>query len=74
MQGVGKLLISMGIILCIAGVVVLFLGRFNIPLGNLPVDITYTRKNVTVFAPITTMLVVSVVLTIVLNIIGRWMK
>ncbi|MDD2207018.1 MAG: DUF2905 domain-containing protein [Aminobacterium sp.] len=74
MQGIGKGLIFTGIILIIAGSLFLVFSKLNIPFGKLPGDITYTRKNVTVFAPITTMIIVSIVLTVVLNIIGRWMK
>ena len=48
------------------------IGRFNIPFGNLPGDITYQKKNLTVFAPFGTMLLISVILTVILNIFSRW--
>jgi len=40
-------------------------------LGRLPGDIVIRRENVTVFVPLATMVLVSVVLTIVLNVIVR---
>jgi hypothetical protein len=39
--------------------------------GSLPGDIVVKRDNFTLFAPIGTMIVVSLVLTILLNVIGR---
>jgi hypothetical protein len=39
--------------------------------GNLPGDIRRETENATVFIPITSMLVVSVILTVVLNLVGR---
>jgi hypothetical protein len=39
--------------------------------GNLPGDVVVKRDNFTLFAPFGTMIVVSIVLTILLNVIGR---
>ncbi|WP_024822312.1 MULTISPECIES: DUF2905 domain-containing protein [Aminobacterium] len=74
MQDIGKIFIFIGIVLVIAGIAFLLFSKLNLPLGRLPGDITYTKKNVTIFAPITTMLIISIVLTLVLNIINRWIK
>ena len=46
--------------------------KFNIPFGKLPGDITYQKKNITVFAPFGTMIVVSVILTLIMNFLSRW--
>jgi len=40
-------------------------------LGHLPGDIVIHRENLTIYIPITTMLIVSVVLSVVLSVIGR---
>lgn len=40
--------------------------------GRLPGDIRYEGENTRVYVPITSMILVSVVLTIVLSLIGRW--
>ena len=72
MNQLGKALIGMGLLLVAAGVVLVLAGKLNIPFGKLPGDITYQKKNLTVFAPFGTMLVVSLVLSIIFNIFSRW--
>ena len=72
MQQVGKMLLGAGLLIAFLGFVLLLAGRFNLPLGNLPGDITYQKKNLTVFAPFGTMLLISVVITIILNLFSRW--
>ena len=72
MQQIGKMLIFAGLLTAAAGFVLLLAGRFNRPFGNLPGDITYQKKNLTVFAPFGTMLLISLILTIIFNIFSRW--
>ena len=77
MPTVARMLMGMGILLFVTGLVVYILSKTGIPLGNfgkLPGDISWQGKNVKVFAPITSMIVVSVVLTIILNLISRFGK
>lgn len=64
---IGKLLIVVGAVALVVGILFFLLGRT--PLGRLPGDITITNGNFTCVAPIVTMLLVSVVLTIVVNIV-----
>jgi hypothetical protein len=69
-DGIGRLLIIGGVLLAVIGV--LLVVAPNIPfLGRLPGDIRVDSDNVRVFIPLGTMLVVSVVLTILLNRIAR---
>jgi hypothetical protein len=70
----GKLLIFLGIALVVAGVVVILLGRIHLPLGRLPGDFLYRGKNTTVYFPLATSLLVSVVLSIVLYVVSRWRR
>ena len=72
MNQLGKALIGMGLLLVAIGAVLVLAGKLNIPFGKLPGDITYQKKNLTVFAPFGTMLVVSLVLSIIFNIFSRW--
>ena len=72
MSQLGKMLIALGLFIAAAGVVLIIAGKLNIPFGKLPGDITYQKKNLTVFAPFGTMLVVSLILTLILNIFSRW--
>jgi Protein of unknown function (DUF2905) len=74
MTDLGKLLIVLGVILALAGVLLVFLGRTNLPLGRLPGDVFYCGKNTTVYFPLATSLLLSVVLSIMFYFIGRWRK
>ena len=70
----GKVLLFLGLALVVAGAVVMLLGRMNVPLGRLPVDFLYRGKNSTVYFPLATSVLVSVVLSILLYVVSRWRK
>lgn len=72
MSQIGKALIGFGLLLAAIGVILVLAGKLNIPFGKLPGDITYQKKNFTLFAPFGTMIVVSVLLSIIFNIFSRW--
>ena len=74
MTDVGKLLIVLGLALIVGGALLTVLGRANLPLGRLPGDIVYRGKNSTLYFPLATSVVVSVVLSIVLYVVGRWKR
>jgi hypothetical protein len=61
----------MGILIAAAGLVLILLGKTNIPLGRLPGDILYRGKHTTFYFPLATSIVVSVVLSLVLYFLGR---
>jgi hypothetical protein len=71
MPDLGKLLLFFGLILVVGGLVLMLFGRMNIPLGRLPGDIVYRGKNTTFYFPVTTSILLSVVLSMVLYFIGR---
>lgn len=68
MGEIGKLLILMGLILITVGVFLLLFGKV-IPIGKLPGDIYIKRDNFSVYIPITTAILLSVFLTLLLNLI-----
>ena len=69
-NGLGKLLILVGGILIIIGTIMVFAGK--IPwLGRLPGDIYVERPNFTFFFPLTTSILVSVILSLVLYLLSR---
>ncbi len=70
MNEIGRWLIGLGIILIIGGGVFLLAGRLPW-LGRLPGDILIERENFKLFMPFGTMLVVSLILTVIVNIIAR---
>ena len=74
MTDLGKLLIVVGIVLVVAGLFFTLIGRTNLPLGRLPGDIFYRGKHTTFYFPLATSLLLSVVLSILLYVIGRWRR
>jgi Protein of unknown function (DUF2905) len=72
MTDLGKMLAFLGLILLLVGGALMLLGRTSLPLGRLPGDILYRGKNATFYFPIVTSILVSVVLSGVLYLIGRW--
>jgi Protein of unknown function (DUF2905) len=74
MNDLAKVLIFLGIVLVLAGVVVALLGKAHFPLGRLPGDIFYRGENATFYFPLATSVLLSVLLSIVLYVVGRWKK
>lgn len=72
MTDLAKILIVLGVILLLAGLLLLLLGRTNLPLGRLPGDILYRGKSTTFYFPLATSILLSVVLSVVLYVIGKW--
>jgi hypothetical protein len=64
----------MGVVLLVAGGLLTLLGRANLPLGRLPGDIVYRGKHTSFYFPLATCLLLSLVLSIVLYVIGRWRR
>jgi hypothetical protein len=64
MSDLGRLLIVIGVILVIAGAVLLLAPK--IPwLGRLPGDIRYKRGNFSIYFPLGTCILISIVLTLI---------
>ena len=71
MGDLGKLLVFVGAGIVFLGLLLMLLGRANVPLGRLPGDIVYRGKNTTVYFPLVTSILLSVLLTLVLWVVGR---
>ena len=70
MNDVGKILIAFGLLIVLAGVVLVLVGR--VPwIGRLPGDIHFQRGNFTFYFPLATSLLLSAVLTLLLYLLGR---
>lgn len=74
MEQLGKILIFCGIILVIAGLIIYFAGDKLSWLGHLPGDIRIVKENVRFYFPITTMIIISVVLSLILYIIRKFLQ
>ena len=70
MNELGKLLIVLGVVIVLAGVALVAVGR--VPwLGRLPGDINVEREGWSFHVPLATSLVLSAVLTLIFYLIGR---
>jgi uncharacterized protein HemY len=70
MDGIGKTLIYFGLLLVVLGLVFSYGGK--IPwLGHLPGDIYIQRERFTFYFPLTTCIVISIVITLVLYLFRR---
>jgi len=74
MSELGKLLLVLGAVLVGAGLLLIFLGKTNLPIGKLPGDIVYRGKNTTVYFPLATSILLSVLLSLVFYVIGRFKR
>ena len=68
MSDLGKVLLLIGGVIVLLGLVLLVVGRVPF-LGRLPGDIAVKRGNTAFYVPIVTCLVLSVVLTILVNVV-----
>jgi len=67
-QQIGKLLITIGLFVALLGAVFLLLGQLG--LFKLPGDLQFGSKNLRVFIPITSCIIISIVLTLILWLIN----
>jgi hypothetical protein len=72
MVELGKALLGLGLLITLIGALLLLAGRFGLPLGRLPGDFAYRGKNVSVFIPIGTSILISIILTAILYLISRF--
>jgi len=74
METIGRYLILGGIILLILGGLALLAARFGLPLGRLPGDIRIVGKNGVFYFPLTTCILLSVILSVILTLLSRFWK
>jgi DUF2905 family protein len=74
MSDLGKFLVVAGAVAMVGGLVLMLLARANIPLGRLPGDMVYRGKNSTFYFPLATSILVSVLLSVVMYLIGRFRR
>lgn len=71
MWDIGRILVTLGIALAVIGGLIMLLGRSGLPFGRLPGDILYRGKNTTFYFPLTTSILISIVLSGLVFIISR---
>lgn len=67
----GRLLVAIGMAIAVVGVVLWLFPRAFAWFGNLPGDLRIERDGTRIFIPLASMLVVSLVLTLVVNLAAR---
>ena len=72
MDSMGKTLLVIGGLIAATGLLIILAGRLG--LGRLPGDIIIRRENFTFYFPVVTMLLVSIVLTLLFNLVSRIFK
>lgn len=66
MADVGRVVVVFGVILVVLGAALMLFGRFH-----LPGDFTFHGANVTIYVPLATCIILSIVATVVLNLVFR---
>ena len=69
-QHIGKMLVLLGIILAVIGGLILLAGKVSW-IGRLPGDILIQKKNVTIYFPLATSILVSIALTFLFWLMGK---
>jgi hypothetical protein len=72
MENIGRYLIIGGIVLILIGGLVFLAAKVGFPLGRLPGDIRIERGNGSFYFPLMSSILISVLLTILLNLISRF--
>ena len=72
MSDIGKALLGLGLLIALIGALLLLAGRFGMPLGRLPGDFAYKGKHASVYFPLGTSILISVVLSAILYLLSRF--
>ncbi len=71
---VGKWIVLIGLGVVLLGGLVWVVGRAGLPLGRLPGDVHIERGGLSIYFPCATSILISIVLTVVLNLIVRFLR
>jgi Protein of unknown function (DUF2905) len=74
MPSLARILVLSGLFLVLAGAIVAAVGRLHIPFGRLPGDISFRGRNWSVYFPLATSVIVSVLLSLLLWLVGRFWR
>lgn len=72
MTDIGRILLILGVVLLVAGSLFILLPRLGLPLGRLPGDLRFETGQFTCLIPIATSIILSILLTIGLNLLARF--
>lgn len=69
----GKIVMIIGAGILLIGVVIYFFGDKFTWLGNLPGDIRIEKQNLKIYIPITSMILISIVITLIMRILRKFL-
>jgi hypothetical protein len=70
----GRVLASIGVVLVLAGLLLMGLERLGLGIGRLPGDIVWRGRRSTVYAPLGTSVLLSLLLTLLLYALSRFRR
>lgn len=74
MSELGKWLIGIGFLIVFGGIILYLFGDKLGWLGSLPGDIRVEKENFSFYFPVTTMIIISIILSILLTLIARFFR
>jgi hypothetical protein len=74
MNELGKALVALGLLLALIGALLLAAARFGLPIGRLPGDISYKGKGISVYIPLGTSILISIVLSAIFYLLSRFRR
>lgn len=70
MGAIAKIIIILGVFLVVIGVILLFIGKVPF-LGKLPGDVLIKKEHFTFYFPLTTSIIISILISLILYLIGK---
>jgi len=74
MENIGRYLMIGGIILFVVGGLIFLAAKFGISFGRLPGDVHIEREGFSFYFPLASSIIISIVLTIIINLIRRFLS
>jgi heme/copper-type cytochrome/quinol oxidase subunit 2 len=74
MAEIGKSIIFFGIVIVIIGIILLFSDKLPFNLGRLPGDIAIKKENFSFYFPITTSILISIVLSLIFYLFSKFFR
>ena len=74
MAEIGKIIIIIGIVIVLIGILLTFSDKLPFSLGKLPGDIVYKKENFSFYFPITTSIIISIILSLLFYFFGKFFR
>ncbi|MEJ2010831.1 MAG: DUF2905 domain-containing protein [Anaerolineales bacterium] len=71
---IARWILLTGAVLLLVGAALWVIGRLDLPIGHLPGDIQFQRGNFSCFIPLASSIVISLLLTLILNLVIRFLN